>query len=165
MTTRSRREQPAHSVRRSAPPLRRLQLVGAVAGLAAAALTVGLGTAALIRTPPRKLTAGPTAEHMTVPVAAAGLPLSDAQIVGLLGRRPDYGPLNDPQRRASCLTGLGYPGSTDILGARPVQMNGHPGVLMLLPGDTAGALIALVVKPNCSSVNTGLLARNVLARP
>ena len=66
------------------------------------------------------------------------IPLSAAEIIGLLGRAPDYGPLDDPSRRASCLGGLGYPASTQVLGARPIEINARPGVLLVLPADTPG---------------------------
>jgi hypothetical protein len=36
---------------------------------------------------------------------------------------------------------------------------------MLLPGDTPGAVTALVVEPNCSSAHAGLLADTVVTRP
>jgi hypothetical protein len=93
------------------------------------------------------------------------VPLSDTQIVGLLAHRPNYGPLDDPQRRASCLRGLGYSAATEVLGARPVDVHGRPGVLMVLPGDTPKALVALVVGPNCDSAEAGLLADTVVTRP
>lgn len=162
-----RREPAVHSSRQSTPRMHRLQIAGLVAGSAAAALGVGLGTMFLIGTPTPTSATGPTANQITVSRtgADARVPLSGPQIVSLLGRRPDYGPLTDPQRRASCLSGLGYPASTTVLAARPLDMDGRRAVLIVLPGDTAGALTALVVGPNCSSVDTGLLADTVLARP
>ena len=83
----------------------------------------------------------------------------------MLSRRPDYGPLTDPQRRASCLDGLGYSAVTRVLGAQPVDMYGQPAVLMLLPGETPTRVVALVVEPDCSSAHTGLLANTVVTRP
>ncbi|MGC1155965.1 MAG: hypothetical protein WA925_28795, partial [Mycobacterium sp.] len=77
----------------------------------------------------------------------------------------DFGPLADPQRRASCLTGLGYPADARVLGARPVEIAGRPAVLLLLPGDAAGALTALAVAPTCSAVETGLSADRIVHRP
>jgi len=52
-----------------------------------------------------------------------------------------------------------------VLGARPVDMHGRPAVLMVLPGDTPKALVALVVEANCSSADTALLADTVVRRP
>jgi hypothetical protein len=158
------RAAPAHSVRRSAP-LRRLQIFGLAAGLGAAVVAVILGGLMLVRDPAPTRSAGPTAESITVSRPPRDIPLSDPQIVGLLTSSPDYGPLTDPQRRASCLDGLGYSAATKVLGARPVDMYGRPAVLMLLPGETPKAVVALVVEPNCSSAHTGLLANTVVTRP
>ena len=163
-TARGRRAA-AHSVRRSVPRLRRLQVIAAIAGLCAAAVAVGLGTATLLQAPAPTRSAGLTADRITVAAPERDIPLSDPEIFGLLSRRPDYGALTDPQRRASCLSGLGYSAATKVLGARPVDMKGRPGVLMVLPGDTPNAFVTLVVGPNCSSADTGLLAETVVRRP
>ena len=93
------------------------------------------------------------------------IPLSQAEILGLLNRSPDYGPLDDPARRASCLGGLGYPASTQVLGARPIEINARPGVLLVLPADTPGDLAVFAVALNCSSADTGLLANTQVTRP
>jgi hypothetical protein len=155
-----------HSLRRSAPRMHRLQVIAAVLGATAAVVAVCLGTALLLRPPAPTSSAGPTAEHITVSRPPdTDVPLSDPHIAGLLRDRPDYGALSDPQRRASCLSGLGYPVSTRILGAHPVTISGRPGILIVLPGDTPGALIGLVVQPNCSSADTGLIADTVVAHP
>jgi hypothetical protein len=161
---RARRPAPTHSARQAAP---RLRLFGAVAGVCAAVVAVGLGALMLVRTPapPPTRSAGITAERITVSRTPHDIPLSDPQIMGLLTRRPDFGPLTDPQRRASCLSGLGYPAATKVLGARPLEVNGRPGVLMLLPAGTPEAVVALVVAPNCSSAGTELLADTVVTRP
>jgi hypothetical protein len=160
-----RRPPAAHSVRRSVPRLRRLQVLGLVIGLGAALVGVALGAVMLIRDPAPPRSAGPTAESITVSRSQRNIPLSDPQIVGLLAQGPDYGPLADPQRRASCLSGLGYSAATKVLGARPVDMYGRPGVLMLLPAEPARTVVALVVEPNCNSAHTGLLANTVVTRP
>jgi hypothetical protein len=153
---------PAHAVR---PPVSRLHLVGAVLGLGAAAVGVLFGAATLLNRDAPTPSAGPTAERITVSPPEKDVPLSDTQIVGLLAHHPDYGPLHDPARRASCLSGLGYSAATEILGARPVDVRGRPGVLMVLAGDTPEALVALVVGPNCSSAEAGVLADTVVTRP
>ncbi len=159
------RAAPAHAVRRSVPRLPRVQVFGLVIGVGAATIAAVLGGVMLVRDPAPTRSVGPTAESITVSRTSRDIPLSNPQIVGLLSQRPDYGPLADPQRRASCLSGLGYSASTQVLGARPVDMSGHPGVMMLLPGDTPEAVVALVVEPNCSSAHTGLLADTVVTRP
>jgi hypothetical protein len=156
-----RDQRPAHAVRR--PRLGRFQVIALVVGVAAALAAVGIGTAMLKRDPAPPVSTGPTAKSITVP--PRNIPLSGPQILGLLSRPPDYGLLGDPQRRGSCLSGLGYPSTTAVLGAQPVDMAGRPGVLMVLPGDTPKAIVALVVDPNCSSAHTSLLADTVVARP
>jgi hypothetical protein len=150
-----------HADRRT-PKLHRL---GLVTGLSAVLFAVVVGGVMLTRDPGPTRSASPTAEKITVSRAQQGMPLSDPQIIDLLSSSPDYGPLADPQRRASCLSGLGYSADTTVLGARPVDVDGKAGVLVLLPGDVPKAVLALVVEPNCSSAHTGLLAHTVVTRP
>jgi hypothetical protein len=152
----------AHTVRR--PPLRRPQLVGLVIGLGAALAGAIVGASMLGRDAAPSYPVGPTAEQITVARPAATIPLPDPQIIGLLSQTPDYGPLTDPQRRNSCLAGLGYASGTPVLGARPLDMHGRPAVLMLLPGESPEAVVAVVVEPNCSGAHTGLLAKAVVTR-
>jgi hypothetical protein len=151
---------PAHSV---APPgLGRTQKAGLVAGLGALLAGVVIGAVMATREPARSWSTGPTAKQITR--SQPSFPLSEAQITGLLATRPDFGPLDDPLRRASCLAGLGHP-AAPVLGARPVEMAGRPAVLMLVPGVDVKDVIALVVEPNCGSAHTGLLADTVVTRP
>lgn len=152
----------AHALRPRSRPTRK---VAAAAGAAAAIAAIGVGTAALLHSPPPTPSAPSTALHITVSRAPTTIQLSAPEILGLLESRPDYGPLNDPARRASCLTGLGYSGSTEVLGARPVEVSGRPAVLLVLPGDTPDRLTALAVAPNCSAADTGLLANTAVGRP
>jgi hypothetical protein len=153
--------EPAHSVRHTP----RWQVAGLMAGVGAAVVGVVVGAVTLVRDPAPTRPAGPTAESITVSRPASDVPLSDPQIVGLLTHSPDYGPLADPQRRASCLSGLGYSAATPVLGARPVDMQGRAGVLLVLAADTPRALLALVVAPDCNSAHTGLLANTLVTRP
>jgi hypothetical protein len=118
----------------------------------------------LLDAPVRTHAADPTAERITVS-KPLGLPMTDPELLDLLRRPPDLGPLADPQRRASCLSGLGYATSASVLGGRPLAVGALPGVLVLLPGDAPRAVNAIVVGLNCSSVNTGLLAERVVIRP
>lgn len=156
------RAQPAHTVRRQ--PLRRLQVFGLVVGLGAVAAGVIVGAWMLGRDPAPTYPVGPTAEQITVARPASDIPLPEPQIAALLALPPDYGPLTDPQRRASCLDGLGYGPGTTVLGARPLDMHGRPAMLLLLPGETAELVVAAVVEPGCSSAHTGLLAKSVVTR-
>jgi hypothetical protein len=152
---------PAHSVRHTP----RWQLIGLVVGAGAALVGAVLGGVMLTREPAPTRPAGPTAERITVSRPPTDLPLSDRQIAGLLSQSPHYGPLADPQRRASCLSGLGYSAATAVLGAQPVDMHGQPAVLMLLAGDSPRTLLVLVVEPGCNSAHTGLLANTLVTRP
>ena len=155
------RAEPAHTVRRQ--PLRRLQIIGLVVGLGAVVAAVVVGAMMLGRPDAPAFPAGPTAEKITVERTAA-IPLPDAQILDLLSQDPDYGPLADPQRRGSCLGGLGYPPGTAVLGARPLDMRGQPAVLMLLPAESPDDVVAVVVEPGCSGAHTGLLAKSSVTR-
>jgi hypothetical protein len=154
----------AHAIRRGSLP-RSARLAVAVTGLAAAAVAAWLGTTALITTPASTPSRPTTIEHITVSRPPQSIPLSDQQILGLLDRAPDFGALTDPRHLASCLAGLGYSASTRVLGARPIDITGHPAVLLLLPGDAPDALKALAVAPTCSAVNTGLSADRTVHRP
>jgi hypothetical protein len=152
---------PAHSIRHTP----RWQLVALIAGVGAAVAGVVLGGLMLTRDPAPTWSTRPTAKSITVSRPATELPLTGPQLVGLLSHSPDYGPLADPKRRADCLSGLGYSSATSVLGARQIDMRGQPGVLLLLPADTPGAVRALVVEPDCDSAHTGLLANTLVTRP
>lgn len=152
----------AHSAR---PQLRPGRVMVGVAGLCAVLAAIGIGTAALINAPVPMPSTAITAEHITVSTPPMVVPLSQAQILGLLDRSPDYGPLNDASRRASCLSGLGYPASTQVLGARPIEINARPGVLLVLPGDPPNNLAVFAVALNCTAADTGLLANTQIQRP
>ncbi|MFZ1163028.1 MAG: hypothetical protein WAO18_12355, partial [Mycobacterium sp.] len=144
---------------------RSARLAVAAAGLAALAAAAWLGTKALITAPTATTSRPTTIEHITVSRPPQTIPLSDQQILALLDREPDFGPLADPRRRASCLSGLGYPANARVLGARAVDIAGHPAVLLLLPADAPGALRALAVAPTCSAANTGLSADRTVNPP
>jgi hypothetical protein len=154
----------AHTVRRGRLP-RSTRVAVAATGLAAATVAAWLGTAALISSPTPTPSRPTTAEHITVSRPPMMIPLSDQQILALLDDKPDFGPLADPQRRTSCLAGLGYRADAQVLGGRPVQIAGRPAVVLVFPGDTPGTLTALAVAPTCSSVDTGLLADRLVHRP
>ena len=141
------------------------RLAVAMAGLAAVAAAVWLGTSALITAPAPTPSRPTTAEHITVSRPPAAIPLSDQQILELLDAVPDFGAFADPRRRTSCLAGLGYPADARVLGARPVEIAGRAAIVLVLPGDTPGTVTALAVPPTCSSVNTGLLADRIVNRP
>lgn len=142
------------------------RIAAGVAGVCAVLVAIGIGTAELMHAPTSIPGTSVTAEHITV--SRPLVPLSRDEILGLLDRSPDYGPagspLGDPALRASCLSGLGYPASTKVLGARPLEINAHPGVLLVLPDGTTGDLAVLVVAPNCGAADSGLLASTHIPR-
>ncbi|NKE24992.1 anti-sigma-M factor RsmA, partial [Mycobacterium tuberculosis] len=109
-----------------------------------------------------------TAQHITVSKPAPVIPLSRPQVLDLLHHTPDYGPpggpLGDPSRRTSCLSGLGYPASTPVLGAQPIDIDARPAVLLVIPADTPDKLAVFAVAPHCSAADTGLLASTVVPR-
>src|SRR5581483_3369496 len=146
------------------PGWRRARIVrgGAVVGAAAAVAAAGLGTAMLVGS--RSGPAQRGAQHLGAEPPAA-VPLSDAQLVALLGRPADLGPLADPRRRSSCLSGLGYPGSATVLGGAQVEIRGAPAVVLLLAADTPGSVAVLAVRPNCMAADTELVADTKIRRP
>jgi hypothetical protein len=154
------------------PHIRPAKVFAGIAGVCAVVAAIAVGTAALINAPAPTPSTPATAEHITVSTPPPVIPLSQAQILALLDDSPDYGPfagplsspLNDPPRRASCLTGLGFPASTRVLGAKPVEINARPGVLLVLPGDTPNELAVFAVALNCSAADTGLLANTQVPR-
>jgi hypothetical protein len=153
-----------HTVRRGSLP-RSARLAVALTGLTAVAVAAWLGTRALITAPASTTSRPTTIEHITVSRPPQTIPLSDQQILALLDHEPDFGPLTDPRRRASCLSGLGYPANARALGARPIDIAGRPAVLLVLPGDAPGNVKALAVAPTCSAANTGLSADRIVTRP
>ena len=150
-----------HSVSR--PQLTRAQRAGLVVGICAAATAIVLGALLLTRDPGPAFPSGPTAARITVERPGPdAFPLSDADLRALLSQQRDLGPLADPQRRASCLTGLGYSPTLEVLGGRPLEVSGRPGVLLLLPSGTPDRIRAVVVEPTCTAAHTGLLAETIL---
>ena len=151
---------PAHSVPR--PPVRRAPLIGLVIGLLAVLTGVVVGAAMLMRSPSPRFPPGPTAHSITVLRPADAFALTASEVTALLSTAPDYGPLSDPRRRAACLEGLGYPGTTPVLGARPLSGSG---VVLVLPADDARMVTAVLVRPDCNAAHSGLQADTVVARP
>lgn len=129
----------------------RVRRFGALAGACAAVLAVGVGVATLLRPDPPR---APTAQfgHITTAPRRHDIGLTEAQILALLTTPPDYGPLADDAGRIGCLASLGYPSGVRVLGARPLDVAGRHGVLILLPDDTPGQIVAMVVPADC---NTG----------
>jgi hypothetical protein len=151
------------SALRAAPPSirtpRRLGVrLGAALGASAAVVAAAVGVVNVVDSD-----AGSASRHPSA-APSATIPMSDAEILALLGLPPDLGPLGDLRRRASCLSGLGYPGSTPVLGGRQLVVLGQPAVLLVL-ADDAPSVVALAVRPNCSAADTGMLAQTQIRRP
>jgi len=131
-------------------------------GLLAVGVSIVLGSLALIDTETRPATGTradyTTARHVTEQSIPPGLPLPAEAIEALLIRPPVLGPLTDPP---ACLTGIGRPADTPILGAQPVP----DGVLLVLPGSTPDEMVAVVVAAGCPATNPRLLTSSVLPRP
>lgn len=96
-------------------------------------------------------TAAPVAPELPAQSALgqSPFPISGNEITALVGRTPAFGDLQDAARRASCLTGLGFSASTPVLGAQTLDVDG-PAVLMVLPAERPGELLAVAVRPGCS---------------
>lgn len=154
------------ALRSARAPSSRLRRAAAVTGVAAVVAAGAVGTTMLVRSRSGGIFGtSPAASSSEASRPRDGIPLADDEVIALLSRPPDLGALTDPLRRVSCLSGLGYPTSASVLGARPLDVSGRPGVLVLLPGDAPRRINAVVVAPNCSAVDTGLLASRVVDRP
>lgn len=155
---------PAHALSR--PRLGRRRLLGLLTGLTAVLLGAVVGTSMLLQQPPpSRFARGPTAHSITVPRPAAAFPLTEADLVALLSAPPEYGPLSDRDQRDACLSGLGYPPATPVLGARALTGAPTTGVVLLVAGDSPTLLTALLVAPNCGAGHSGSLADTVVRRP
>ena len=150
---------PAHAARPRPHPAR---ILAAGCGLAAVVVLIAVGTAALLTGSGRTASTPTSANRITV---VPKVPLSAAELAALVNRSPDFGPLADQKRRAACLGALGYPGNQPVLGATPVEVDGQPAIVLVLPADRPADLVAVAVAPNCSAVNSGLVARTTVTRP
>ena len=142
-------------------PVRHTKRAMALTGLLAAGTAAVLGSIALLGSP------APDAGEATTPARriTETFPVPAPEILGLLDRPADLGALRNPARLASCLTGLGYPGSTPVLGARRLPTAGRDVVLLVLAADTPRRLAAIVVPTTCSAADTGLLAETQVRQP
>lgn len=155
-------DSPAHAAR---PPQHRLQIAGAAAGVAAIVVAIGVAVPTLLGGSAPAASTLTTARSLTVAVPQAVVPLTEPQLLALLDRPADLGVLREPGRLSSCLSGLGYPVSTAVLGAAPVEINGRAAVVLLVGADDPGMINVLAVTPHCSDADTGLLADTAVPRP
>lgn len=139
-----------------------MRRAGAIIGVGAALAAAVIGVFALSGgDEPRRpafRTDGPTAEHITVSGTGSAIPLPVAAIHALLIRPPDLRALADPRR---CLSDIGYPAETAILGAQQVP----DGVLLVLPGPAVEEVTVVVVTGGCPAGGSAITARTVLPRP
>lgn len=145
----------AHAARPALRVRRLPVLLGGVCAVAA-----GAGVVALL--PAGDGASGPvSARPMT---ATPRVPLSADEVLALTADRAELGPLTDPRRLAACLTGLGYPPSTAVLGGRQVDVTGRPAVVLVLPGRGPSELVAVAVGSGCGAPDTDELARTTVRR-
>ncbi|KHO20281.1 hypothetical protein QQ44_27500 [Mycolicibacterium setense] len=147
---------------------RRWKSIAAVAGAGAAVVAAVLGGVVLVRPAGQAPSTMVTVGQITVAPPHGDIGLSESQILGLLSAPPDLGPLSDARRRNECLSALGYPSSVQILGARPVEVAGQHGVLVVVPPGTSGrpdTLVAVVLAADCDADHGGALAQTVVKRP
>ncbi|MCV7151695.1 hypothetical protein, partial [Mycolicibacterium pyrenivorans] len=146
------------------PRLTRVQRAGLAIGIGAVAAAAVLGAVMVTRDDGTAFPSGPTADQITVEQTAddTGFPLSDAELRAALSEVADLGPLGDAQRRAACLAGLGHSPAPEVLGGRLLEVSGRPAVLLLIPGQAPGQILALAVEPACNAVDTGLIAEREL---
>jgi len=154
-------EPPAHAARR---PGTRLRTAGVLAGVSAIAVAVAVAVPSLRGDPAPAAGTVVTARSLTVTVPQNRVPLSEDELTALLRSPAELGPLGAAARLSSCLDGLGYGSGTAVLGARPVEINGRPAVVLLLQADDPAAVAALAVSPQCSAADTGLIAETSVRR-
>lgn len=149
---------PAHASR---PRLRTTRIVAAVCGLVAASAAVVVGISALVHSPETASSSLTSASLITV---GPRVPLSDKEVIALVGRDPNFGTLTDPKRRSACLRALGY-GTQQVLGAESVQVGSRSAVVLVMAGGHPHELVAVAVASSCSSADTGLIADTTVHRP
>lgn len=147
---------------------KRWKLLAAGAGTCAAVVAAVVGVVVLIRPADQAPSTLTSLGQITVSPPHRGIGLPESEILPLLSERPDLGPLADPRRRAACLGTLGYPPEVQILGARPLEIAGRGGVLVLVPPNPPAApdtVVALVLAADCDAGHPGPLADTVIKRP
>ncbi|MDH6195623.1 hypothetical protein M2272_002263 [Mycobacterium frederiksbergense] len=147
------------------PSARRWRLVAAAVGGCAVVVAAVLGVSMLLRPPGPARSTMTSLGQITVSPPRSAIGLSESQLLDLLSVPPELGPLADPRHRTACLAALGYPSGVRILGARPLDVAGSRGVLVLLPADTPDTVVALVVAADCDAGHAGLLADTMVKRP
>lgn len=99
--------------------------------------------------------------------SAEPLTLTRSSLGGALDRAlttPDYGPLAPPEQLRNCLAANGVPGGGRPLGALTVTLDGHPGVLLVLPTGRIAQVRLLVVGPDCGPDDPSQMAEYLVGR-
>lgn len=148
---------PAHAARATSA---RATIV--VTGVLAAAVAAGVGAASLLRAAHPVTSAPTSAQLMQVEPT---FPVDRGEIVDVTRRVADLGELGGAGRLASCLQGLRLSSSTHLLGARPIQAGGKDAILLVLPGQLAGQLSAVAVRPECDSSAPGRISDTTVSTP
>ncbi|MEO6879764.1 MAG: hypothetical protein ABI181_02295 [Mycobacteriaceae bacterium] len=138
---------------------RRARRAGVLAAVAAGVVGVAALTGVLA-TAQSTTPGAPTATRLELGVAN---PLGTTVLAALgavdLGTR-----LSDPATLRGCLRANGVPARTQLLGSAQVDLKGIPGTLLLLPTQTAGSFVALVVGPGCSAEDPSLITSARIGR-
>lgn len=144
----------AHRRRRAG----RTRVLGAVA--AGIVGLTGVGAATVLATAQSSTSGTPTAARLELG-GAGQLGTTALAALGAvdLGTR-----LSDTTTLRGCLRANGVPASTQLLGSAQVNLRGRPGTLLLLPTQTAGSFVALVVAPGCSATNPALITSARIGR-
>lgn len=101
--------------------------------------------------------------HTPADPAPLALSRADLSDVGWTLRSAQPPTQGDQARLAGCLTRLGAGGAT-VLGSRRVNLEGRPGVLLILATPTPGRIRMLVVTPNCGPDRGAALADRTSGR-
>ncbi len=129
------------SSRPPAGPRRRRPRPAVVAGIALVAVLVGVG---LVRS-----------HAATVTVSGVELAAAGRAALGV----GEAGEFAKPSRRSACLRSVSPPGvaaDSPLLGGRGVELDGRPGVLMVLGTGELGSFDVVVVGPGCDALLTTL---------
>ncbi|HET9137841.1 hypothetical protein [Actinophytocola sp.] len=78
--------------------------------------------------------------------------------IGGVSAERDYGPLKNQSGLEQCLQANKVdPAKTEVLGVRQVNLEGKPGIMVLLSTGEAGRLRVLIVEPTCDADNPAKL--------
>lgn len=152
---------PAHAAR---PSTRMGGRASRTALLAAAVLLALLATAAVrFAGSADDTTSAATSARLIT--AAPRIPLSAAELTELTLRPAELGTLADPGRRADCLTAIGRPATTRVLGGRDIRLAGRTATVLVMPGALPGELVAVAVDADCGNRRVQIIAESTVPAP